>query len=377
MVKVVVFHYFFWVVLVVVFITGTNRISLFGLGYVLACFYLLLSGTAMLRKPARARLVLWDCLILYNIAVIISKNMLSLLSCVFVQQMQSRFCWVIQLFSLVCTVKGYYNRDAQGPRLHAARGGGRHHLGQHLLLLPPAPAPHLPQLLLLARHVEPPSLCPAGFQGRGTVQGQHLEEPALAPASREEVAGPAEAADGADPSQAAEVPPGAGHQRGAGRSQSSSRRPGRPVPAEGAVVAAMVRPRRSAAFRGILPLRVGQRGGGRGAGGATAGEAERLPARLPGLGDQHQDGAAAAGAARAAEATHHRQRCRAQQRLAAGSEHAEVPVAAVPGPGGRADPVAGQPNPGAHGHVAGPVPREICHGGAAGQGRGDKPGVPR
>lgn len=72
-----VFHYFFWVVLVVVFITGSNRISLFGLGYVLACFYLLLSGSAMLRKPARARLALWDCLILYNITVIVSKNMLS------------------------------------------------------------------------------------------------------------------------------------------------------------------------------------------------------------------------------------------------------------------------------------------------------------
>ncbi|XP_063267087.1 piezo-type mechanosensitive ion channel component 1 isoform X2 [Prinia subflava] len=109
MAKVVVFRYLFWVILVVVFITGANRISLFGLGYLLACFYLLLSGTAMLRKPARARLALWDCLILYNIAVIVCKNMLSLLSCVFVRQMQNKFCGVIQLFSLVCTVKGYYN----------------------------------------------------------------------------------------------------------------------------------------------------------------------------------------------------------------------------------------------------------------------------
>ncbi|KAM4767077.1 piezo-type mechanosensitive ion channel component 1 [Cyanocitta cristata] len=112
MAKVVVFRHLFWFVLVVVFITGANRISLFGLGYLLACFYLLLSGTATLRKPARARLVLWDCLILYNITVIISKNMLSLLSCVFVQQMQNNFCWVIQLFSLVCTVKGYYDSKA-------------------------------------------------------------------------------------------------------------------------------------------------------------------------------------------------------------------------------------------------------------------------
>ncbi|XP_008564099.1 PREDICTED: piezo-type mechanosensitive ion channel component 1 [Galeopterus variegatus] len=109
MVKVAVFRYLFWLVLVVVFVTGATRVSVFGLGYLLACFYLLLFGTALLQKDTRARLVLWDCLILYNVTVIISKNMLSLLSCVFVEQMQSSFCWVIQLFSLVCTVKGYYN----------------------------------------------------------------------------------------------------------------------------------------------------------------------------------------------------------------------------------------------------------------------------
>lgn len=35
-----------------------------------------------------------------------------ILACVFVAEMQERFCWVIQLFSLVCTVKGYYNRES-------------------------------------------------------------------------------------------------------------------------------------------------------------------------------------------------------------------------------------------------------------------------
>ncbi|XP_059523049.1 piezo-type mechanosensitive ion channel component 1 isoform X2 [Myotis daubentonii] len=109
MLKVAVFRYLFWLVLVVVFITGATRISVFGLGYLLACFYLLLFGTSLLQKDTRPRLALWDCLILYNVTVIISKNMLSLLSCVFVEQMQSSFCWVIQLFSLVCTVKGYYD----------------------------------------------------------------------------------------------------------------------------------------------------------------------------------------------------------------------------------------------------------------------------
>uniref|UniRef100_A0A8C4XAH1 Piezo type mechanosensitive ion channel component 1 (Er blood group) n=1 Tax=Erpetoichthys calabaricus TaxID=27687 RepID=A0A8C4XAH1_ERPCA len=111
MMKVVVFRHLFWFVLAVVFVTGSTRISVFGLGYLMACFYFLLFGNNLLLKSAKARLRLWDCLIMYNVAVIISKNMLSLLSCVFVEQMQSGFCWVIQLFSLVCTVKGYYNHD--------------------------------------------------------------------------------------------------------------------------------------------------------------------------------------------------------------------------------------------------------------------------
>lgn len=77
MLKVAIFRYLFWLVLVVVFITGATRISIFGLGYLLACFYLLLFGTTLLQKETRAQLVLWDCLILYNVTVIISKNMLS------------------------------------------------------------------------------------------------------------------------------------------------------------------------------------------------------------------------------------------------------------------------------------------------------------
>lgn len=77
MLKVAVFRYLFWLVLVVVFVTGATRVSVFGLGYLLACFYLLLFGTSLLQKHTRTRLVLWDCLILYNVTVIISKNMLS------------------------------------------------------------------------------------------------------------------------------------------------------------------------------------------------------------------------------------------------------------------------------------------------------------
>lgn len=39
-----------------------------------------------------------------------------ILACVFVVEMQKNFCWVIQLFSLVCTVKGYYDRKYQSQK---------------------------------------------------------------------------------------------------------------------------------------------------------------------------------------------------------------------------------------------------------------------
>ncbi|XP_069757353.1 piezo-type mechanosensitive ion channel component 1 isoform X2 [Narcine bancroftii] len=111
MIKVVVFRYLFWLVSAVIFAAGSTRISVFGLGYLLASFYLLLFGRRLLLKPAKSRLNFWDCLIMYNITVMISKNMLSLLACVFLRQLQNNFCWIIQLLSLHCTIKGYYNEN--------------------------------------------------------------------------------------------------------------------------------------------------------------------------------------------------------------------------------------------------------------------------
>lgn len=54
--------------------------------------------------------------------------------------MQSNFCWVIQLFSLVCTVKGYYDRESltlggSGGCPTRARGTGGADLGCCLICL--------------------------------------------------------------------------------------------------------------------------------------------------------------------------------------------------------------------------------------------------
>ncbi|XP_064289576.1 piezo-type mechanosensitive ion channel component 2 isoform X9 [Passer domesticus] len=108
MYKVIIFSYLFWFVLTIIFITGTTRISIFCMGYLVACFYFLLFGGDLLLKPIRSILRYWDWLIAYNVFVITMKNILSIGACGYIESLIAKSCWVIQAFSLACTVKGYH-----------------------------------------------------------------------------------------------------------------------------------------------------------------------------------------------------------------------------------------------------------------------------
>ncbi|XP_008277902.1 piezo-type mechanosensitive ion channel component 2 [Stegastes partitus] len=110
MLKVIMFSYLFWFVLTIIFITGTTRISVFCMGYLVACFYFLLFGGELLLKPIKKILHYWDFLIAYNIFVITMKNILSILACGYLKHLMKNSCWLIQLFSLACTIKDY-NQD--------------------------------------------------------------------------------------------------------------------------------------------------------------------------------------------------------------------------------------------------------------------------
>ncbi|XP_028282873.1 piezo-type mechanosensitive ion channel component 2 isoform X3 [Parambassis ranga] len=107
MLKVIMFSYLFWFVLTIIFITGTTRISVFCMGYLVACFYFLLFGGKLLLKPIKKILHYWDFLIAYNVFVITMKNILSILACGYIKSMMVNHCWLIQLFSLACTIKEY------------------------------------------------------------------------------------------------------------------------------------------------------------------------------------------------------------------------------------------------------------------------------
>ncbi|KAJ3594601.1 hypothetical protein NHX12_003908 [Muraenolepis orangiensis] len=115
MLKVIMFSYLFWFVLTVLFFTGTTRISVFCMGYLVACFYFLLFGGELLLKPIKKILTYWDILIAYNIFVIAMKNILSILACGYINKLLENYCWLIQLLSLACTIKEYNVMPEQKP----------------------------------------------------------------------------------------------------------------------------------------------------------------------------------------------------------------------------------------------------------------------
>ncbi|XP_061661347.1 piezo-type mechanosensitive ion channel component 2-like isoform X2 [Syngnathoides biaculeatus] len=116
MMKIIIFSYMFWFVLTIIFITGTTRISIFCMGYLVACFYFLLVGGDLLLKPVGSILVYWDCLIGYNVFVITMKNILSILACGFIKSLVANHCWLVQLFSLACTIRGYAKPEQQSSK---------------------------------------------------------------------------------------------------------------------------------------------------------------------------------------------------------------------------------------------------------------------
>uniref|UniRef100_UPI00358E235D piezo-type mechanosensitive ion channel component 2-like n=1 Tax=Myxine glutinosa TaxID=7769 RepID=UPI00358E235D len=107
MIKVGVFAHLFWLSLIVIFITGTTRVSATCILYFVACFYFLLFGGHLLLKPLHQLLRLWDYLIAYTVLVITVRNILSVGACVYLKELGQRHCWFIQLFSLDCSVPGY------------------------------------------------------------------------------------------------------------------------------------------------------------------------------------------------------------------------------------------------------------------------------
>ncbi|XP_067651571.1 piezo-type mechanosensitive ion channel component 2-like isoform X3 [Haliotis asinina] len=101
-VKYAVFEYMFWVTLAIVFITGTARINLFSMGYVIGVFCFMWYGQDLLIKPLRKLLRMWNFLVGYTFFVLFCKAGLQLVGCVYIDRLAVNECWLIQLLGVNC-----------------------------------------------------------------------------------------------------------------------------------------------------------------------------------------------------------------------------------------------------------------------------------
>ncbi|XP_012863894.1 piezo-type mechanosensitive ion channel component 2-like [Echinops telfairi] len=76
--KVAVFRYIFWVVLCLVFLAGTSRLSVLGAGYLVAFGYFMHRGSHLLLQPVKSILQPWDRLVACSVLVVAGKTLLSL-----------------------------------------------------------------------------------------------------------------------------------------------------------------------------------------------------------------------------------------------------------------------------------------------------------
>ncbi|KAL7985611.1 hypothetical protein Chor_004181 [Crotalus horridus] len=83
------------------------RISIFCVGYLVACFYFMHFGQSLQLKPIRDILRPWDYLIVYTTLVITVKNLLAVGACAYLNKLQINYCWLIQTFAMYCTIPGY------------------------------------------------------------------------------------------------------------------------------------------------------------------------------------------------------------------------------------------------------------------------------
>ncbi|XP_063376522.1 piezo-type mechanosensitive ion channel component isoform X2 [Cydia fagiglandana] len=104
-VKRMVFLGMLWVTLAIMFLTGTNRVNLFSMGYLIGSFIFLWQGTDFYLRPKQAILQWWSWLLRYNVSVVAIKVILQIPGCLFREKTQLHACWLVQLLGIGCVDK--------------------------------------------------------------------------------------------------------------------------------------------------------------------------------------------------------------------------------------------------------------------------------
>ncbi|XP_038211570.1 piezo-type mechanosensitive ion channel component-like [Zerene cesonia] len=117
-IKRMVFLGMLWVTLAIMFMTGTNRVNLFSMGYLIGSFIFLWQGTDFYLRPKEAILQWWSWLVRYNVCVVVIKAVLQIPGCMFSRVMQEHACWLVQLLGIGCVDKFAGGNIAQFLKMH-------------------------------------------------------------------------------------------------------------------------------------------------------------------------------------------------------------------------------------------------------------------
>lgn len=100
-VKNIIFSGCYWVSLAVTFLAGTNRVSIFSIGYLVGSFIFLWQGTEFFLRPIYTIIRWWKHLIRWNLCVIAIKVLLQLPSCGLAPELLE-LEWLKQLLGMEC-----------------------------------------------------------------------------------------------------------------------------------------------------------------------------------------------------------------------------------------------------------------------------------
>lgn len=93
-----VFVLFFWAALAIVFLTGTSRVNILSIGYIIGSFIFLWQGTDFYLRPIYVIIKWWNYLIAYNVSVVVIKSLIQLVGCLVLNlESVGSFCWLIQV----------------------------------------------------------------------------------------------------------------------------------------------------------------------------------------------------------------------------------------------------------------------------------------
>lgn len=104
--KCILFSGGYWFSLSIMFLAGTNRVSIFSIGYLVGSFIFLWQGTEFYLRPIYTIIRSWKHLVRWNLLVIVAKVVLQIPSCAFAKELVD-LDWLRQLFGMECMQETY------------------------------------------------------------------------------------------------------------------------------------------------------------------------------------------------------------------------------------------------------------------------------